>query len=121
VVAQPELDGDVKNQDVALVGMKAKPYVSIVPGVLGGSPCLNNTRLPVEALASFWWRGASVEEIERAYPYPYVSAAAIRVSCWFLRDYGGRKWRGRFKSWKVDGYSLYKDDCPMPPREEFGI
>lgn len=107
----------LKNQDVAKVGMEARPYVSVVPGVQGGVPCLNNTRLPVEAIAGYWWSTGDVEDIEKAYPYPYVNAAAVRVCCWFLKRHGGRNWRKRLASWNPDGWGIYDDSSPMPPWE----
>lgn len=45
------------------------------PGILGGKPCLKNTRLSVEFLIELFASGATQAEIQAT--YPQISAEAL--------------------------------------------
>lgn len=95
--------------------VRSKAFVTLVPGIQGGSPCINNTRLPVEAVAAFWWTYGDVEKVREAYPYEYVNEATIKVACHFLGIYSPkRKLKQRFNKWARGSRSS------MPPWEGSG-
>ena len=44
------------------------PHVRIDAGVLGGSPYVAGSRVPVRRIFSLYWDGASVERILKRFP-----------------------------------------------------
>lgn len=96
-------------------------YISILPAIRGGAPCIDLHRITAEQMAAVWWNGEmTVEEVENN--WPGISRGALLTCCWYMATYGSRKWRQRWAEWlKVaDGelYHSHYDTCPMPPQME---
>jgi uncharacterized protein (DUF433 family) len=98
------------------------PFVSISPAMRCGAPCLNNTRLPVSAIAGMLWAEKSVAAVCDEYD---ISRADVLIACWYVGMYGSyenRRWRRRWRGWaeQVHG-DLWKvttvdyDAVPDPP------
>ena len=47
----------------------SEPWIVTKPGVLGGKPCIRDTRISVELVLELLASGASREDILRAYPH----------------------------------------------------
>ncbi|RIK35595.1 MAG: hypothetical protein DCC55_29885 [Chloroflexi bacterium] len=51
------------------------PHIVRIPGVCGGEPVIENTRISVRLIAGYYKAGMTVEEILR--DYPHLAAAAV--------------------------------------------
>lgn len=61
------------------------PHVVRHFGIGNGEPIIKNTRLAVRLIATYYKRGAAIEEIER--DYPFLSAAAIHDAISYYLDH----------------------------------
>ncbi len=103
------------------------PFISISPDVQGGKPCLNDTRVTVDAVIRTWWY---------LHKWPVSSRAELLVACWYAARYGTRLWRKRWHPWlwrpcgtmEIEGQQIPVtieseiavgnwDMIPLPPRE----
>lgn len=75
----------------------SRSFVSLTPGVQGGSPCLNNTRMTVEAAVGAWWQFGHMDLVRMC--YPDLTIDDVQVACWYVGRYGRKKWRRRFGEW----------------------
>ncbi len=48
--------------------MEIENYISINPNICHGKPCFKGTRIMVYLILEMLWAGATVEEIQNAYP-----------------------------------------------------
>ncbi len=62
--------------------MKREPRISVNPKIMGGSPCIKDTRIPLYVILDNLEGGCSLEEIRGNYPSLAVQdiQAAIRFS-----------------------------------------
>lgn len=106
-------------KDAYHAGAKAhEPYVSVDPAMRFGRPCVNNTRLSVEAVAGMVWIGESVDEVADEYG---VTRPDVVVACWYAGKFGtseSKRWRKRWGKWADEvhdelWHSRY--DVPNPP------
>ncbi len=103
------------------------PAITIDPGMRSGQPCLNGSRLTVEAVAGMVW----AENVDTAMDEYDLDRRAVLVCCWFAGSYGlpGRRaglapgplWRRRWGAWAQQAHhALWSgegiDDLPDPPR-----
>ena len=50
------------------------PRITCIPGIMGGDPCIDGTRVPVASILGCWLGGDSLENIYESYPrVPYGS------------------------------------------------
>jgi uncharacterized protein (DUF433 family) len=70
--------------------------ISIQPGMLSGTPCLDGTRIPAQTIAEIVaWHG-----VEEAVPQFEITPADCAVCCWFVAEYHHRTKAGKhFKDW----------------------
>lgn len=61
------------------------PHIVRVPGVCGGEPIIEDTRISVRLIAGYYKEGLTVEEILR--DYPHLSAAAVHDAISFYLDH----------------------------------
>lgn len=92
--------------------------ITIAPDMQGGEPTIDSTGITVLQVASQWWNGLSLADIEEN--WPGINRGAVLVCCWYLARYGSRAWRWRWDDWlaMVEG-PLWHDDytCPLPPQK----
>jgi len=75
-------EGSPMNTEIQLT---EHPYIVRHQGIGNGEPIIKETRIAVRLIASYYKRGAAVEEIER--DYPYLSAAAIYDAISYYLDH----------------------------------
>jgi len=69
------------------VALKVKhPYVTTQKGVCGGKPIVVGTRIPVWAIAGWYKRGSSAEQIQRDI-YPSLGLAEIYDALSYYHDH----------------------------------
>jgi len=61
------------------------PYIVQTEGVCGGSPCIQNSRIPVRVIAALYRRGEPVQEILDT--YPHLDPAAIDDAIGYYLDH----------------------------------
>ncbi len=114
---------------------KSAPFISIAPGMQGGTPCLNYTRMTVNCIVVNWWSSGESLESMINQEWPVTSRAELLVACWYAARYGTRLWRKRWHPWlwrpcgtmEIDGQQIPVtieseiaagnwDMIPLPPR-----
>lgn len=121
-------EAPVSNEIEALPD-RVTPFVSVNPAMRWGQPCVNGTRLPVDAVAGMVW----AEGVDVAADQYDLTRADVLVACWYAGTYGlpgrreslfpVRQWPKRWGAWadSVAG-ALWKvtevdyDAVPDPPR-----
>lgn len=63
-------------------------WIVFAPDVLGGKPCIRGTRISVEFVLELLGSGASLDDIQRAYPHVPLEglAAAVRYAARSLKN-----------------------------------
>lgn len=59
-------------------------YITSVPGVQGGEPCIRGTRVPVRSIVQYWRLGYSPEEITTA--LPHITLAQVHEAMSYFYD-----------------------------------
>lgn len=93
--------------------------VSIQPGMLSGTPCLDSTRVPAETIAEI----VAYHGVEEAVEQFEITPADCAVCCWYMTEYRHRTKVGKhFKEWAVanfkDMWSGKWDGIEEPPQME---
>lgn len=61
------------------------PRISMTPGVMGGKPCIKDTRLPVEHIIGYLGAGDTIEEVLEA--YPFITREDVLAALAFAADF----------------------------------
>ena len=102
------------------------PEIVINPARQFGAPTIGQSRLPVESVLGYVWRGESLADIQ--YDWPGTTRHNLLVACWYAAHYGEKRWRQRWGAWGQSdavAVSLWHGDnpregaskCPWPPTE----
>lgn len=65
--------------------MQQHPRITMIPGVMGGKPCIKGTRLPVEHIIAYLGAGDTIEEVLQG--YPFISPEDVLAALAFAADY----------------------------------
>ncbi|MBC7770328.1 MAG: DUF433 domain-containing protein [Phycisphaerales bacterium] len=70
--------------------LQRHPRITMIPGVMGGKPCIEGTRLPVEHILDYLGSGDTIEEVLEGYPFITREdvLAALAFAADFLRSDG---------------------------------
>lgn len=108
-----------------------RPYIAVDPAMRSGQPCLNGTRLTVEAVVGLVWAGETVATVADEYD---ITRADVLVPCWYAGVVGlpgrrglhpTRSWRDRWGAWAAQVHdalwstsALDVDAVPDPPARD---
>ncbi|GIK50098.1 MAG: hypothetical protein BroJett013_27950 [Alphaproteobacteria bacterium] len=65
--------------------LQRHPRVTLIPGVMGGKPCIKDTRLPVEHILAYLGAGDSIDDVLAA--YPFLTREDVLAALAFAADY----------------------------------
>jgi uncharacterized protein (DUF433 family) len=65
--------------------MQQHPRITMIPGVMGGKPCIRDTRLPVEHILRYLGAGDTIEEVLQS--YPFIAREDVLAALAFAADY----------------------------------
>jgi uncharacterized protein (DUF433 family) len=95
-----------------------RPHIDLEPCCLFGRPHINGHRLDPEQMAGMWWDDCTLDEIFGGFE---IGLGQLLVSCWFVVNYGSRKWQKRWGQWAKDNWDLLWhsrfDEIEMPPQQ----
>jgi uncharacterized protein (DUF433 family) len=99
--------------------LKDSLKISIQPGMLSGTPCLDGTRVPAETIAEV----VAYHGVEEAVPQFEITVADCAVCCWYVSAYRDRTKVGKhFKTWSETNFKAMWsgdwDEVEEPPRME---
>ncbi len=61
------------------------PRISMIPGVMGGKPCIKDTRIPVDILLDYLASGDTVAALLEG--YPAITEEDVRAALAFAADH----------------------------------
>jgi uncharacterized protein (DUF433 family) len=61
------------------------PRITMIPGVMGGKPCIKDTRLPVEHILAYLGAGDMIDEVIAS--YPFITREDVLAALAFAADY----------------------------------
>lgn len=104
------------------MGRSDTPYVSVMPGMYHGEPCVNGHRLPTRMIADHVFDGAG-GTAEDTWD---ITRDEVLVACWFEARYGkSRTMRQAWRPWleRADPVLWHSTKeawagMPMPPTRE---
>jgi uncharacterized protein (DUF433 family) len=78
-----------------------RAFVSIDPQMRSGQPCINGTRISVDAVAEYVAAGDDPAHIATTYSIP---REAVLVACWYQATYEKGRWRKRWGGWAEESH-----------------
>jgi len=93
-------------------------FVSIEPAMHSGEPTAGRSGVSAELVAKKWWTGDwPLEDLEE--DWPGVDRGQVLVCCWYMAEYGTRRWKKRWGEWADSVFgALWHSDweaASMPP------
>jgi uncharacterized protein (DUF433 family) len=89
---------------------QAEQMVQVDANVMGGTPVIAGTRIPVAAISDMLAQGATVEEITQG--YPSLSAEQVRLASIYVAAHP-RRGRPPSRPWAVPGVPTKKSLYPL--------
>jgi len=65
--------------------LQRHPRVTMIPGVMGGKPCIKDTRLPVAHILDYLGAGDTIEDVLEG--YPFITREDVLAALAFAADY----------------------------------
>ena len=98
------------------LGRDAMRYISVDPGILSGTPCLKDTRVPAHYVADMVENGDTVQEILTA--YPYLTEGQVHAAVAYTRAFPDRARPEIHSPWRqqkpLTSSETSLDDLPPP-------